>query len=348
MERVTIDDVAALARVSIKTVSRVINDEPNVSPATRDKVNKAIQRLKFRPSRAAKSLVSRKAFTIGLLYDNPCAYYVANVQAGVLDSCTGQGYDLIVHPRSSPGYDICREVVALYHQARFDGLILTPPLCDNETILATLADEGIPTTLIAPGVPSAGVPSVVTDDEQASHAMTRHLLELGHRRIAFVAGHPDHLAVQRRTAGYRLAMAEAGAPAGDDMVIPGFNSFNCGVEAGRKLLDRDRRPTAIFAANDEMAAGVLAFAQERGLRIPGDVSLAGFDDIPIATQLWPSLTTVGQPIRQMAARATALLFDIIADRSPASEGVPELLPSRLVIRRSTSAPRGAPPAGTRG
>ena len=337
-ERVTIEDVAALARVSIKTVSRVINDEPNVSAATRDKVSKAIARLKFTPSRAAKSLASRKAFTIGLLYDNPCAHYIANVQAGVLEECEKRGYDLIVHPRTSPGYELSREVISLYNQARFDGVILTPPLCDNQTILAALSEEGVPTTLIAPGAPLAMFPSVVTDDERSAYEMTRYLLDLGHRRIAFVSGHPAHLAVQQRTAGFIRAMSEFGVPIDDGMIIEGFNSFSCGVEAAKKLFGRSQRPTAIFAANDEMAAGVLSIAHDQGLRVPFDLSLAGFDDIPIATQLWPPLTTVGQPIRQMAARATSLLLDLVGGTAAPPGAGPEQISSRLVYRQSTAKP----------
>lgn len=335
-ERVTIEDVAALARVSIKTVSRVINDEPNVSPATRDKVSKAIARLKFTPSRAAKSLASRKAFTIGLLYDNPCAHYVANVQAGVLEECEKRGYDLIVHPRTSPGYELSREVISLYNQARFDGVILTPPLCDNQTILAALSEEGVPTTLIAPGSPLAMFPSVVTDDERAAYEMTRYLLDLGHRKIAFVSGHPAHLAVQQRTAGFIRAMSESGVPIDDGMIIEGFNSFSCGVEAAKKLFGRSQRPTAIFAANDEMAAGVLSIAHDQGLRVPSELSLAGFDDIPIATQLWPPLTTVGQPIRQMARRATSLLLDLVGGSAVPTPAAAEQISSRLIYRQSTA------------
>jgi LacI family transcriptional regulator len=337
-ERVTIEDVAALARVSIKTVSRVINEEPNVSPSTRDKVEKAITRLKFRPSRAAKSLASRKAFTIGLLYDNPCAHYVANVQTGVLDECESRGYDLIVHPRSSPGYELAREVISLYQQARFDGVILTPPLCDNQTILAALSDEGIPTTLIAPGTPVAGFPSVITDDETASYEMTKYLLDLGHRNIAFVSGHPAHVAVQRRTTGFMRALSESGLTPTADMIVPGFNSFGCGVDAGNRLLSRANPPTAIFAANDEMASGVLSVAHDRGLNVPGELSLVGFDDIPIATQSWPPLTTIVQPIRQMAKRATSLLLDIVSGNTPSPHNVVEEIPSSLVHRKSTAKP----------
>ena len=340
-ERVTIEDVAALARVSIKTVSRVINGEPNVSPATLDKVNKAIARLKFTPSRAAKSLASRKAFTVGLLYDNPCAYYVANVQSGVLDECEKRGYDLIVHPRSSPAYELVREVISLYHQGRFDGVILTPPLCDNQTILVALAEEGVPTSLIAPGTPFEAFPSVVTNDERSSYEMTRHLLQLGHRQIAFVSGHPAHLAVQKRTAGFVRAMTELSGSLDQNLIIEGFNSFSCGVAAGRKLLGRDTRPTAIFAANDEMAAGVLSLAHDLGLSVPRDLSLAGFDDIPIATQLWPPLTTIEQPIRQMAKRATALLLDIVNWNSADLASIVEEIPSRFVHRKSTTKPARA-------
>jgi len=337
-ERVTIEDVAALARVSIKTVSRVINEEPNVSPLTRDKVEKAIARLKFRPSRAAKSLASRKAFTVGLLYDNPCADYVANVQAGVLDECEARGYDLIVHPRSSPGYELAREVISLYQQGRFDGVILTPPLCDNQTILAALSDEGMPTTLIAPGTPVAGFPSVITDDDRASFDMTKYLLSLGHRRIAFVSGHPAHIAVQRRTTGFMRALLESGLTASAEMIVPGFNSFACGVNAGNRLLLQENPPTAIFAANDEMAAGVLSVAHHRGLNVPGDLSVVGFDDIPIATQSWPPLTTIVQPIKQMAKRATSLLLDIVSGNTPSLQDVVEEIPSSLVHRKSTAQP----------
>lgn len=337
-ERVTIEDVAALARVSIKTVSRVINDEPNVSAATRDKVEKAIGRLKFRPSRAAKSLASRKAFTISLLYDNPCAHYVANVQTGVLSECERHGYDLIVHPRSSPGYELAREVISLYHQARFDGVILTPPLCDNATIVAALADEGIPTTLIAPGTTSPLFSSVVTNDDESSFEMTKHLLSLGHRRIAFISGHPAHLAVQQRTSGFLRAMKEAGVPIEPDLIATGFNSFSCGIEAGKKLLGLDKRPTAIFAANDEMAAGVLTIAHEHQLSVPRDLSLVGFDDIPLATQLWPTLTTVGQPIKEMAARATEMLLEIVSGQALHDAPRIENIASKLMYRQSTAAP----------
>lgn len=337
-ERVTIEDVAALARVSIKTVSRVINDEPNVSAATRDKVEKAINRLKFRPSRAAKSLASRKAFTISLLYDNPCAHYIANVQTGVLSECEKHGYDLIVHPRTSPGYELAREVISLYHQARFDGVILTPPLCDNATIIAALADEGIPTTLVAPGTESPVFSSVITNDEQSSFEMTHHLLSLGHRRIAFISGHPAHMAVQQRASGFLRAMKEAGIAIAPEMIATGFNSYSCGIEAGKKLLSLAKRPTAIFAANDEMAAGVLTVAHEHQLTVPADLSLVGFDDIPLATQLWPALTTVAQPIKNMASRATEMLLEIVSGGVASAAPRVERISSRLIHRQSTAAP----------
>jgi LacI family transcriptional regulator len=336
-DRVTIEDVAALARVSIKTVSRVINDEPNVSAATRDKVEKAIGRLKFRPSRAAKSLASRKAFTISLLYDNPCAHYVANVQTGVLSACEKYGYDLIIHPRSSPGYELAREVISLYHQARFDGVLLTPPLCDNATIVAALADEGIPTTLIAPGTAAPIFPSVVTNDEGSSFEMTNYLLSLGHRRIAFISGHPAHLAVQQRTAGFLRAMTDAGIAIEPELIATGFNSFTCGIEAGKKLLSLPEKPTAIFAANDEMAAGVLTIAHENQLIVPRDLSLVGFDDIPLATQLWPALTTVGQPIKEMASRATEMLLEIVSGKGVYDASRVEKITSKLIHRQSTTA-----------
>jgi LacI family transcriptional regulator len=168
--------------------------------------------------------------------------------------------------------------------------------------------------------------------------MTNHLLSLGHRRIAFLSGHPAHLAVQQRTAGFLRAMTEAGIAIEPELIATGFNSFTCGIEAGKRLLSLPNKPTAIFAANDEMAAGVLTIAHDHHLSVPRDLSLVGFDDIPLATQLWPTLTTVGQPIKEMASRATEILMEIVSGREPHDASRVEKIAAKLIHRQSTAVP----------
>lgn len=331
--RITIDDVAALARVSIKTVSRVLNNEPNVQPATRKRVSEAIKRLDFRPSRVARSLAARRTFIVGLMFDNPCAHYVAKLQAGSVAACVRNGFDLLVLPRSYQSPETGGEIASLHRQARFDGVILSPPLCDVEALLSQLLSESVPATLVSPVGMNADYSAVYTNDFSATKEMTRYLLSLGHKKIAFVAGHPDHAAVRKRTAGFLEAMQEAGVSVPHEFIVEGSNSFESGEQAGNTLLQGGRRPTAIFAANDEMAAGVCVAARHHGLDIPRDLSVCGFDDIPIAIQVWPALTTVSQPIKEMGERATDLLIQQLKDADHAIAH--EQIDSKLVIRGST-------------
>ncbi|MGA0098331.1 MAG: LacI family DNA-binding transcriptional regulator [Steroidobacteraceae bacterium] len=334
--RLTIDDVAALARVSIKTVSRVINDEPNVKPATRDRVLEAIRRLDYRPSRVARSLASRQVFVIGLLYDNPSPYYIYNVQSGALKGCEQRGYDLLLHPTTFGNARTPEEIVTLHGQSRFDGVLLTPPLSDMEALTTALREQRVPFVLIAPGVELEADARVCTNDEAVVAEMTRHLVGLGHRRIAFVAGHPDHLAVGKRLSGFLAAMREAGLPVPAEYVAQGYNSFESGEAAARRLLDLPTRPTAIFAANDEMAAGVIKVAHSLGIPLPRELSVAGFDDTPMTTQVWPALSSVRQPIARMAEMAAGMLIE-----AAASGPVPptrQLIPSEVVVRESTAPP----------
>jgi LacI family transcriptional regulator len=234
--RITIEDVAALARVSIKTVSRVLNDEPNVQISTRQRVTEAINRLNFRPSRVARSLAARRTFILGLMYDNPCAHYVAKLQAGALRACASEGYDLLVLPRSYLNTDTASEIASLYRQSRFDGVILSPPLSDVTSLVQGLRQERVPLTLISPGGALVESSSVHTNDQEAARLMTEYLISMGHRDIAFVAGHPDHMAVCTRTAGFLEAMQAAGLSVPDDFVYAGLNSFESGEQDGAALL----------------------------------------------------------------------------------------------------------------
>lgn len=331
--KATIDNVAALAGVSIKTVSRVVNKEPNVRPGTRDKVLKAIAELDYRPNLSARSLAGNRSFVLGLLYDNPSANYVIDVQDGVLSVCRAQGYDVLIHPCDHQDPDIGRELRDLIRQTRVDGLILTPPLSDVEAVLDVLKSSGVPFVRIAPTLHKAICPYVETNDEEAAYDMTCQLIAQGHQRIGFVRGHPDHKAVARRYEGYRAALVENNIAVEDALVAQGYNSFESGEEAGQQLLDLAERPTAIFASNDDMAAGIMMVAHQRGIKIPKQLSVAGFDDTPVAHQIWPSLTTVRQPIQAMAQKATELLLKQLRGKDvqlPAS-----MLSSSLIQRDST-------------
>lgn len=333
MTKATIDNVAALAGVSIKTVSRVVNKEPNVRQSTRDKVLKAITELDYRPNLSARSLAGNRSFVIGLLYDNPSANYVIDVQDGVLSTCRSQGYDVLIHPCNHQDPDVAREVWDLIRQTRIDGVILTPPLSDVESILDVLIQRQLPFVRIAPTVKKTLSPYVETNDAEASYDMTCELIALGHQRIGFIAGHPDHKAVTHRFEGYRAALVENDIALDNSLLVQGYNSFESGEEAARQLLALEPRPSAIFAANDDMAAGVMMVAHQSGLSIPGDLSVAGFDDTPVAHQIWPSLTTVRQPIQAMAQKATDLLLKQLKGKDvqlPAS-----MLSSSLIRRDST-------------
>lgn len=337
MSNAIIDDVAAEAGVSIKTVSRVVNREPNVRPETRERVEAAIAKLKYRPRMSARSLAGNRSFTLGLIYGHPGAHYVLDIQEGVLETCRPLGYELVIRPGDVHSGGLMHELNELIHDKRIDGVLLSPPISDQLEVIARLQQAGIPLVRIAPTVDKDAHPFVETNDLQASEALTRELIEQGHQRIAFITGHPDHRAVGLRFDGFRKAMQEAGLAIDPALVVAGDNLFDAGQRAGLKLLQMAAPPTAIFAANDDMAGGVVKAAHALSVRVPEDVSVVGFDDAPIARQIWPSLTTIQQPIRDMARTATHLLIDQLR----AGESAPRdsMHPAKLIVRESVAPPR---------
>lgn len=334
MSKATIDDVAALAGVSMKTVSRVVNNEPNVRPGTREKVEVAIAQLDYRPNMSARSLAGNRSYLLGLLYGVPSAHYVLAIQEGVLDICRPQGYELLVHPCNDQDPNIIQDIEDLIRNKRIDGVMLTPPISDNMIVLEALKRIGVSFVRVAPIESKDISPYVETNDQEASYDMTCNLIAMGHTRIGFICGHPAHRAVSLRYEGYKAALIENEIPLVLDLVEQGLNSFETGEAAARKLLQKNPRPTAIFAANDDMAAGVMMVAHQMGIKIPAELSVAGFDDTPVAQQIWPALTTVRQPIQQMAKKATELLIKQLRGKSvqlPAS-----MLSSSVIMRQSTS------------
>ncbi|MDH3589450.1 MAG: LacI family DNA-binding transcriptional regulator [Gammaproteobacteria bacterium] len=331
--RPTIADVARLAGVSIKTVSRVANNEPNVRDGTRKKVLEVIADLNYLPNPSARSLASRRSFLIGLLYDNPSASYLVNIQDGALKTSRATGYDLIIHPCVYKDPNLTTELQMMIAQSKVDGLVLTPPLSDMDSVVNLLDELGMPFVRVAPADRSDTGRAIYTNDSETCAEMTAYLHSLGHEDIAFIIGHPDHGAVAQRFDGYQAGMKKCGLTVRKDFIAQGYNSFESGVDCAKQLLSLKRPPTAIFASNDDMAAGVIKEAHDRGLAIPGDLSVAGFDDIPLASYLWPALTTVRQPIQQMAASAAELLLTKLGARDDGE--IESVVKSELVIREST-------------
>jgi LacI family transcriptional regulator len=334
---VTIHHVARRAQVSIKTVSRVLNLEPNVRADTRAKVLAAVEALQYRPNQSARSLAGSRSFLICLFYDNPSPAYVSDVQVGVISRCREAGYHLIVEPIDSAAPDLGRQVRATLSTLKVDGVILTPPVSDNADVLAALDESGAPYVRIAPQSDLDRAAYVHMDDRGAAREMTRLLIEAGHRDIGFIKGHPDHGASHLRYQGYVDALEEHGLTLRPEHVVQGYFSFQSGREAAQELLSQSGRPTAIFASNDDMALGVIAVAGRVGVNVPHQLSVVGFDDTPGAQIVWPQLTTVRQPIEEMAAAAADLL---ISGQARSSDERPGPAPSRLlefeIIRREST------------
>jgi len=336
MARVRIEDVAAQAGVSMKTVSRVLNDEPNVSEATRERVREVVERLQYRPHPSARVLAGRKSYLVAMLYDNPSGNYLMEVEQGVLDACQAQHYNLMLAPLAYDAKDIVSKAESLVLQSRLDGVVLTPPITDDAALLARLDELGIPWASISPTERNRRI-GVVVDESSAVVEMIGHLAALGHRRIAHIKGHPAHGASRWRLAGYREGMERAGLALDEALIADGEFSYDSGFDATNRLLDLADPPTAIFAANDDMAAGAIGAICERGLSVPRDISVCGFDDTPIARHIYPSLTTVRQPTREMGRLAGVELLKAIRDRS---QGGIVTVPYALQLRRSTGPRRG--------
>jgi LacI family transcriptional regulator len=332
----TIRDVATCAGVSIKTVSRVLNEEPFVRDQTRAKVLRAIEQLGFVPNLSAKRLAKGHSMTLALLYHNASWHYIQDVHRGVLDMARGAGYTTLMHPCDTAEPCDAAGIIEMSSQRQVDGFIVTPPADNATELLQTLARMEVPFVRLTPFDRESAWPYVTATDRAGAREMTRYLLDLGHRRIGYVFGLAESRAAHDRLAGYRDALEEAGIAYDKALVRYGDDHFESGREAARSLLEMALRPTAIFCSNDEMAAGACVAVHEVGLEVPGDVSVAGFDDIALARQIWPALTTVRQPIYEIASLATQMLIDLLM-HSPAPV-LHQEIPTSLVVRGSTAGP----------
>ncbi len=332
MSRKTIDDVAKAAGVAIKTVSRVLNDEPNVREETRARVLAAVEALNYFPSLSARSLAGRRSYLIGLVYENPSANYIVDVQHGAMARCRQEKFRLFVHQCSGRDEELIRDVIGLVDQTHVDGLVVCAPLSQSADLINALDRRKLPFVRISPSGADHRSPFVDMDDEGAAREMTEHLIELGHTRIGFISGHPSHHASGLRLRGFRAALKDHRIPHEPTYVKQGHFVFESGLGAGRELLTMPKPPTAIFASNDDMAAGVLMAAHELGIQVPQGLSVAGFDDTYIARIMWPRLSTVHQPSYDLAWSATDLLLQSLKSGNGPKTA---RLPYRLIVREST-------------
>lgn len=333
----TIYDVAELAGVSAKTVSRVLNEDKAVKDSTRARVLDAMNKLDYRINAQARQLRLGHAKTsVGILLEDPAGGYQGRFHHAMMTACMEVGKYLAVELFVPGERQFDEDMERFIVDADLKELVLLPPLCDYGKLKTFLKARGIHCVLISPTTPDTQYPSVVMDDRLAARDVTDYLLSLGHRRIAHIAGHPDHAASLLRRLGFHEAFEAAGLPRPPkNYVADGLFNFRSGIEAAEKLLHLADRPTAIFASNDEMAAATCTVAHKMGLNIPADLSVVGFDDAPISSAVWPALTTVRQPYLEMARRSLQIL-DIGGDATlPRDAQMRHILPHEIIVREST-------------
>ena len=330
----TIDDVARLAGVSIRTVSRVINNSPNVGQATRAKIQQIIEELNYHPNKQARGLAARRSYLLGMIYDNPDALYINDVQRGVLSVCRESGYELVVHPCDMHSETLTEEALNFVNRSKLDGVIILPPISENNDLAGALAKTNVNYVRLA----SVGLDKarhvVISNERSATAAMAEYLVGLGHCRIGYIAGPKGMKSTRERLEGFCDALEKHGCKLDEDMIARGAYSFESGIECTRTLLANSTPPTAIFASNDEMAVGAITAAQEMGLKVPDDLSVAGFDDSILASRIIPKLTTIRRPVKEMARLAAIKLIASVDGREEEACRSVTLVPS-LVTRDST-------------
>jgi len=334
--KLTINDIARMAGVSKKTVSRVINRSPLLNQETRGKVEEIIRQTGYVPNPQARALALGRNFLIGLIYDNPNAQMVLSMQKGILEALHGTEFELVVRPVDRGAAMVMEDIHNFVTRQRLFGVVVLPPLSENDSLSKLFDDAGCRYVRMGSALLDDPEHMVASNDRDAVADAVRYLIAQGHRRIGLIAGPHGFRSAKERREGFEMALAEAGISLPRSLVADGQYTFESGVSASENLFDLTSPPTAIFASNDEMAAGVLYAARLRGIEVPDQLSIIGFDDTPLTTRVWPPLTTVRWPIAAMGrAAALKLIGTAIGEEAEVSE--PSLFSSTL-IRRSSVAP----------
>ena len=329
----TINDIARLAGVSKKTVSRIINHSPLVRQDTREKVEALMREVGYVPDPLARGLAFRRSFLIGMVYDNPTAQFIVNMQYGALDTLRNSGFELVVHPCDSRSPNYIDGVRRFVQQQKLHGVMLVPRVSEDQALADMLAETGCRYVRIAAVSMDTPERMVVTHDHDGAAEVADYLQSLGHRDIAMITGPRDYRSSIERSTGFVSALERRGVAMPKSRIVEAGYTFESGVAAAEKLLGAKKRPTAIFCGNDEMAAGVYRVAMRAGISIPRRLSVVGYDDSPLASRLWPPLTSVRRDTRDTGRISAAMLLQ--------PEGAPRPLASvrpHLVVRDSCQPP----------
>jgi LacI family transcriptional regulator len=343
-QEVTIKHVAAEAGVSLQTVSRVINNEPNVRPTMKDKVQAAIDRLGYVPSIAAQRMSGSRSYLIMAINDRDRTIadwqarqgsdWIDQMLLGGMLKCAEHGYRMIFELVDTHNDHVRRELGATIAALQPDGVILTPPHSENPIIAQLLEERGIPFARIGSIAKGPGI-AITMDDQGSARLATQHLVDLGHRRIGLIAGSEEYSLSDVRIDGWKQVMNTHNLNT-DKLCVRGDFSFESGVFAAAQLCDLAEPPTAIIASNDQMALGVLAVAKDRGIRVPADLSLISFDNTPVVRFTQPQLTAIDQPIAATFSRAVELLI-LNGDAAPYDQ--PVIIEGSIIERGSTAPPK---------
>ncbi|WP_298399941.1 LacI family DNA-binding transcriptional regulator [Sphingobium sp.] len=335
----TIKEVAARAGVSIMTASRAINGKALVSAKAQKAVEQAVKELGYIPNASARALAGSADRRVALLHSNSTtSAYLGELLLGALGEAPQRHLHLVVE-QCAPGA-FAQEIVDQVAQAHVAGVILPPPLCDWAELVEGLQARDIAIVAVAPDQDGPDMLTVGTDDRHAAYDLTRHLIELGHQRIGFIEGNPRHRSSARRLQGFRDALLHHGLELDEQLIVPGDYSYRSGLDAAETLMALEARPTAIFACNDDMAAAAITVAHQRRINVPAEISICGFDDTPLASAIWPALTTIRQPIRDMSREAIGLLAMRFRTQDEGTTGVigKVKLDYQLIRRQSDAVP----------
>jgi len=330
----TINEVAELANVSVKTVSRVLNNYEHISEKTRKKVQEAMEALNYAPSSIARQMRTGDSLSIGMLYSDPSSGYQARLNHAVLKACSDARRYLAVEYFDETNSKWRQQVEAFLDRTKVTNMILVPPMCDASDLHHLLKERGVHFVLISPSSPLSGASSIYIDERAAAMEITKHLIDLGHKRIGHISGDEGHVATLLRRQGYQAAIERyTNQDVDEDLIASGRFKFKDALQCADRMLQSKNRPTAIFAANDEMASAVMMVANRLGLDVPKDLSVAGFDNTHISEVMWPALTTIAQPFEQIGIEAVRLISE--GTTSDSSESITKVLPHTLLIRGST-------------
>ncbi|MBU3002391.1 LacI family DNA-binding transcriptional regulator [Paraglaciecola arctica] len=336
MSRVKLKDIAERAGVSVMTVSRVMNNDPKVRTKTRAKIAAIAQELNYSPNVAARSLSSSKSFFIGIVCEFANANYVSQFLVGALTKCRTNGFHIVIDETAGETEKALSIVSDFILITKVDGLILLPPLADIPEVLSLLKESHTPFVRIAPDIDLSASPYICMDDYQAAFDITEHLVRTGHKRIAHIIGNENQGVSRLRYQGYLDALRSHRLLMPPEYIEQGEFTYKSGLVAAEKLLSLEVLPDAVFASNDEMAAAVISVALKNNLDVPKQISVVGFDDTELARVVWPRITTIQQPIRDMAGLAISLLTDPLMsfqDSTPMAKR--HVLPYQLFIRESS-------------